>query len=79
MGKMAKNGRVKKFMILGTAMFAISSLLCGLCNTHFRGEKTFYLLVAFRLIQGISAAMMSSTLPSIIVHMLPADRMGLGM
>ena len=37
------------------------------------------MLVGFRLLQGVAAAMMSCVLPSMIVHMLPADRKGLGM
>ncbi len=72
MGKMAKNGRVKKFMILGTALFGISSFLCGVSDS-------FEMLVTFRFIQGISAAMMSSVLPSIVVRLLPVDRKGLGL
>lgn len=72
MGKMAKNGRVRKFMLLGTTLFGISSLACGL-------SSNFEMLVAFRLIQGASAAMMSSVLPSIVVRMLPVDRKGLGL
>ena len=72
MGKMAKNGRMKKFMILGTALFGVSSLACGL-------SEHFWVLILFRLLQGLSAAMMSSVLPSMVVHMLPADRKGLGM
>lgn len=71
MGKMAKNGRVRKFMILGTALFGISSFICGISNS-------FVMLVVFRGIQGMSAAMMSSVLPSLVVRMLPVDRKGLG-
>ena len=71
-GKMAKNGRVKKYMLLGTALFGVSSLMCGL-------STTFAMLVVFRILQGVAAAMMSCVLPSIIVHMLPPDRKGLGM
>ena len=72
LGKMAKNGRVKRFMVLGTALFGISSVACGLSHD-------FWVLVAFRFLQGLSAAMMSSVLPSMVVHMLPLDRKGLGM
>lgn len=72
MGKMAKNNRVKKFMLLGTTMFGLSSLFCGLTDVY-------WLLILFRTVQGISAAMMSSVLPSMVVHMLPVDRKGLGM
>ena len=71
-GKMAKNERVKKFIIWGTIIFGVSSLMCAL-------STNFWMLVAFRLVQGVAAAMMSSALPSIIVHMLPVDRKGLGM
>lgn len=71
-GKMAKNNRVKRFIIWGTIIFGVSSLMCAL-------STNFWMLVTFRLIQGMAAAMMSSALPSIIVHMLPVDRKGLGM
>ena len=71
MGKMAKNNRVKKFMVAGTAIFCFSSLMCGF-------STSFWMLVGFRLLQGIAAAMMSCVLPSMIVHMLPANRKGLG-
>ena len=72
LGKRAKNNRVKRYMVLGTALFGFSSFMCGLSDS-------FWMLVAFRTIQGVAAAMMSSVLPSIIVHMLPVDRKGLGM
>ena len=72
MGRMAKNGRKKGFLLMGTALFGASSLLCGL-------SFSFWMLASLRLVQGIAAAMMCSSLPSIIVHMLPADRKGLGM
>ena len=72
MGKMAKNNRVKQFMILGTVLFGISSFMCGI-------STEFWMLIAFRLLQGISAAMMSCVLPSLIVNELPVDRKGLGM
>ena len=72
MGKMAKNNRVRKFMILGTLLFGFSSFMCGI-------SSTFWMLVCFRVVQGVAAAMMSSVLPSMIVNMLPADRKGLGM
>ena len=72
LGKMAKNNRIRKFMILGTALFGFSSFMCGM-------SSSFWMLVGFRLLQGIAAAMMSCVLPSMVVHMLPADRKGLGM
>lgn len=72
LGKMSKNHRTKKFMIAGTALFGVSSLMCGLSNS-------FWMLVGFRLLQGIAAAMMSCVIPTMIVRMLPKDRKGLGM
>ncbi len=72
MGKMAKNNRIKKFMIIGTVLFGISSVMCGL-------STSFLMLVLFRLMQGVAAAMMSCVLPCMIVHMLPVDRKGLGL
>ena len=75
MGKMAKNNRVRKFMITGTVIFGLSSFMCGVSKEI----DNFWILIAFRTIQGLSAAMMSSVLPSMVVHMLPEDRKGLGM
>ena len=72
LGKMAKNGRIKKYMLMGTALFGISSFICGI-------STSFWMLVAFRILQGVAAAMMSCVLPSMVVHMLPKDRKGLGM
>lgn len=72
LGKMAKNHRTKKFMIAGTILFGASSLMCGL-------STTFWMLIGFRLLQGIAAAMMSCVIPTMIVKMLPKDRKGLGM
>ena len=72
MGKAAKNHRVKKFLLLGTAAFGVSSVLCGM-------SFSFEMMIISRLLQGASAAMMSSVLPSIVVDMLPVDRKGLGL
>ena len=72
LGRMAKNGRIRKYMLMGTALFGISSFICGI-------STSFWMLVFFRILQGVAAAMMSCVLPSMVVHMLPQDRKGLGM
>ncbi len=75
LGKKAKNNRSKKYLILGTVLFALSSFACGL-SEYF---NSFWMLVVFRLLQGVAAAFMSCVFPTIIVTMLPVDRKGLGM
>lgn len=75
LGKKAKNNRTKKYLIFGTVLFAISSFACGL-SEYF---SSFWILVVFRLLQGVAAAFMSCVFPTVIVTMLPVDRKGLGM
>jgi len=71
-GKFSKNGRVKKFFIQGTAVLTVGSLLCGVA-------PTFEFLVAFRIMQGVGAALMSAAMPSLIVRLMPSNMKGIGM
>lgn len=74
-GKMAKNGRIKKFFISGTALMAIGSM--GSAIMVISGN--FELMICLRVIQGIGAAMFCASIPCIIVHDLPSDMKGTGM
>ncbi len=71
-GKFSKNGRVKKFFIVGTAILITGSVACGLSGT-------FASMAVFRIVQGVGAAMMSAAMPSILVRLLPEDMKGAGM
>jgi EmrB/QacA subfamily drug resistance transporter len=62
----------RKLFLAGMVLFTLGSLACGLA-------PSIYLLIAFRVIQGIGgAAMMPSTL-SIIATVFPADKRGAAM
>ncbi len=71
-GRMAKNGRLKKFTIIGSLIVAVTSLLCGM-------SVEYWMLILFSILQCIGVAMLMSVMPSIIVKLLPGDRKGLGM
>jgi EmrB/QacA subfamily drug resistance transporter len=62
----------RKLFVGGMVLFTLGSLACGLA-------PSIYLLIAFRVVQGIGgAAMMPSTL-SIIASVFPADKRGAAM
>ncbi|MDR1404894.1 MAG: MFS transporter [Candidatus Methanoplasma sp.] len=69
--KIAKNGPIKKVLLAGLIIFTVSSLLCGI-------SVNFHMLFAFRLTQGIGAAMMGAAVPMTCVKYLPASNLGLG-
>ena len=71
-GKMSKNGRLKRFTIIGSIIVAVTSLICGMCTEY-------WMLIVFSILQSIGVAMLMSVMPSIIVKLLPSDRKGLGM
>lgn len=67
-GKLAdRYGRLKIYM-LGLILFAVSSLLCGL-------SPNIHSLIAFRSLQGISAAMMQATAIAVITTKLEREEM----
>ncbi|MDR3074963.1 MAG: MFS transporter [Candidatus Methanoplasma sp.] len=70
--KIAKNGLIKKILLLGLILFTVSSLFCGI-------STGFHMLLAFRLVQGIGAAMMGAAVPMACVKYLPTSNLGLGM
>jgi EmrB/QacA subfamily drug resistance transporter len=62
----------RKLFVGGMVLFTLGSLACGLA-------PSIYLLIAFRVVQGVGgAAMMPSTL-SIIAAVFPADKRGAAM
>ncbi|MCX6362723.1 MAG: DHA2 family efflux MFS transporter permease subunit [Actinobacteria bacterium] len=62
----------RKLFVGGMVLFTLGSLACGLA-------PSIYLLIAFRVVQGVGgAAMMPSTL-SIIASVFPADKRGAAM
>ncbi len=72
LAKLAKNGTVKRVFFWGIAVFTVSSIACGVAGS-------FASLVAFRLVQGIGAALMTAAVPVLIARFLPADKKGLGL
>lgn len=59
----------KRLYITGFAIFTIGSALCGL-------SAGIGMLIGFRVVQALGAAMMFSTSAAIITHHVPADRRG---
>ncbi len=62
------HGRAKIFNV-GFVVFTVASALCGVSNS-------IYLLIAFRLIQGIGGAMMSANSGAIVADHFPPNMMG---
>ena len=63
-GRVADIRGYKKIYLAGFAIFTIGSLLCGL-------SSTIYLLIGFRVLQGIGAAMLQAIGGAMIVRYLP--------
>ena len=63
---------VRKILAAGLGIFAAGSLLCGLADN-------FPMLIAFRFIQAVGAAMMAAAAPMCCTEHLPLDRLGFGM
>ena len=68
-GRIAKNTSIRFILLLGIAIFATSSLMCGLAGS-------FPLLIAARIAQGVGAAMMGATIPMCCVKFFPAHELG---
>lgn len=71
-GRLADSGHIRKIYILGFAIFAASSLVCGL-------SQDLMTLVAARVVQGIGAAMLGAVAPMICVKFIPLSKLGLAM
>jgi len=69
-GRVADIRGYKKIYIAGFAIFTIGSLSCGL-------SSTIYLLIGFRVLQGIGAAMLQAIGGAMIVRYLPGKNRGI--
>jgi len=63
-GRVADIRGYKRIYLAGFAIFTLGSLLCGL-------SSTIYLLIGFRVIQGIGAAMLQAIGGAMVVRYLP--------
>ena len=63
-GRVADIRGYKKIYLSGFAIFTLGSLLCGL-------SSTIYLLIGFRLLQGVGAAMLQAIGGAMVVRYLP--------
>jgi EmrB/QacA subfamily drug resistance transporter len=63
-GRVADIRGYKKIYLAGFSIFTIGSLLCGL-------SSTIYLLIGFRVLQGIGAAMLQAIGGAMVVRYLP--------
>lgn len=63
-GKIADSGAIKRLFVSGLLIFALSSLACGLSGS-------LPLLLVFRAVQGVGAAMMATTAFMLCVKYLP--------
>lgn len=68
-GRLADIFGRKKVFILGTAIFSLSSLLCG-------SAWSIQALIAFRLLQGVGGAMIFSTAMAILTSVFPPQDRG---
>ncbi len=71
-GRITNSGRIRQVYVAGFAVFTIGSLFCGL-------SESFAMLLAFRVVQGIGAAMMAATAPIICVKLMPSRILGLSL
>jgi EmrB/QacA subfamily drug resistance transporter len=63
-GRVADIRGYKKIYLVGFSVFTVGSLLCGL-------SSTIYLLIGFRVLQGIGAAMLQAIGGAMVVRYLP--------
>jgi EmrB/QacA subfamily drug resistance transporter len=68
-GKLSDRLGLKKVFLLGYVIFVFGSLLCGI-------SQSILMLIGFRFVQGIGAAMLLATSFAIISKFLPPDRTG---
>ncbi len=69
-GKIADIFGRKKVFVSGIAVFAVTTLLCGISNSAF-------LLILFRVLQGMGSAMINATTMAILSSMFPPQHRGL--
>lgn len=69
--KTADGGRLREQILTGMTLFVASSILTAIVHS-------LPLMIIFRFIQGVGAAMMGSSIPVMIVRMLPKNRRATG-
>lgn len=69
--KTADGGRLREQILTGMTLFMVSSVLTAIVHS-------LPLMIIFRFIQGVGAAMMGSSIPVMIVRMLPKNRRATG-
>lgn len=70
--RIAKNGAIRKVFFFGMVIFTVASLLCGISDS-------FEMLLIFRMVQGVGAAMMGAAAPMACVKYLPPRKLGMGL
>ena len=70
--RIAKNGNIKKVFTCGLLLFLTGSVLCSV-------SISLPMLISFRIIQGLGAAMMGASAPMACVRYLPINKLGLGL
>ena len=63
---------VRSVLAIGLSVFTAGSVLCGLSGS-------FHLLIAFRIVQSVGAAMMAAACPMCCTEHLPVHRLGFGL
>lgn len=71
-GKIADNGAIKKILVTGFVVFALSSLACGLSDS-------IAVLLISRAVQGIGSAMLAATGIMLSVKFFPVDKRNFAM
>ena len=70
LSKLAKHGHARNMLIIGLSIFIIGTVMC------FFSDFNYWVLIAFRVIEGIGAVLCAATLPILIVTMFPEDMQG---
>ena len=71
-GKSAERGNIRRIFLCGILVFTVGSAACGL-------SPDFRLLLGFRILQGIGAAMIASTASLLCVTYLPRNILGMSL
>ncbi|PWR70407.1 MFS transporter [Methanospirillum stamsii] len=71
-GKTAERGHIKSLFLGGVCVFTLGSVACGI-------SPDFGLLLSFRVIQGVGAAMIAATASLLCVTYLPKNMLGMAL
>ena len=70
LSKLAKRGHARKMLIVGLSIFIVGTVMC------FFSDFNYWVLIAFRVVEGIGAVLCAATLPILIVTLFPEDMQG---